>query len=178
MLDNEIYSVFSFYIYMVPFLNSQSSFIFYTKLLVFFFFSCRHFFFSKARLCSALFKSRTDDVEARGGADLPRRSLCNEFILLLLKPFKTFLCFQADSERASSSTAASVARRHDCAPGYIEAGSRKMLGGVWTRQAGSHTSDWCILVHFTLPYVVDVVWVAVALRGWVNSLARIPQRNM
>lgn len=93
LFDNEIYSVFSFYIYMVPFLNSQSGLIFYTKLLVFFFFYA-DIFFSKARLCGALFKSRTDDVEARGGADLPRRSLCNEFILLLLKPFKPFYVFK------------------------------------------------------------------------------------
>lgn len=58
------------------------------------FFHADIFFLSKAQLCSALFKSRTDDVEARGGADLPRRSLCNEFTLLLLKPFKPFYVFK------------------------------------------------------------------------------------
>lgn len=50
----------------------------------------------KLRLCSALLKSHADDVSARGGADLPRRSLCNAFTLLFLKPvanFKTLYMF-------------------------------------------------------------------------------------
>lgn len=42
----------------------------------------------------SLLKSHTDDVEVRGGARLPRRSLCNEFILLILKTFRPFcVCF-------------------------------------------------------------------------------------
>lgn len=52
----------------------------------------------------------------------------------------------------------------------MKAGKRRMFAGVWTRQAGSHTSDWCILVHFTLPYVVGVcvfMLVYVSSRGSV-----------
>ncbi len=37
-----------------------------------------------------LCQSRADDVTARGGAGLPRRSLCNAFTLLLLEPGANF----------------------------------------------------------------------------------------
>ena len=37
-----------------------------------------------------MLESRSDDAAERGGADLPRRSLCSAFTLLLLKPGANF----------------------------------------------------------------------------------------
>lgn len=77
---------------------------------------------------NALLKSHTDDDKVRGGARLPRRSLCNDFILLILKTFTTFCMFflpGAALKRTSTTTGFSVDRRDNSAYGHIKSGSRR-----------------------------------------------------
>lgn len=114
---------------------------------------------TKLRLCGAA-RSRSGDVTARGGADLPRRLCAAHLTLLLLKPVANFKSSYMSSDRATL-------EHHQRPWSIISSSTRRCSGGFWklegcalrTCRAGSLTTDWCILVHFTLPYVVDVLWV-------------------
>lgn len=72
---------------------------------------------------------------------------------------KLFICFQREIRRPFSTVGSAPARRHVSTLVYIEAGRRCGLGS----SSWKPTTDRCILVHFTLMYVVDVVWVVLAL---------------
>lgn len=86
--------------------------------------------------------------------------------LLLLKivgnfksPYMSFAKDQATPEHHQ--------RPYSSSPRRCGSGFWKLEGcAVRTCRAGSLTTDWCILVHFSLPYVVDVPWVVVDLRSF------------
>lgn len=84
--------------------------------------------------------------------------------LLLLKPVANFKSPYMSSAK-DRATLEHHQRPCSSSPRRCSWGFWKLEGcALRTCRAGSLTTDWCILVHFTLPYVVDVLWVIEELR--------------
>lgn len=144
--------------------------------------------FSRARLqLSSLPKSHIDDVKVRGGARMPRRSLCNEFILLILKTFRPFfVCVffyfpGASLKDIPTTTAASVDRRQTSGSRNwwkLESGECSLvsgldrLGATQVTDASSFTSPSRMLL--TCVWVRERARVAVAVRCQQNYPSPVP----